>query len=102
MFCPIFFIACSIFMHANIQYIVIEFVLRAGIPSFADAYLRIPFQRNGKCIESLFLLAISKIKPLRTLFGFQVSRFVPRPLHEWWPRLKLLDTFIQLGDVPIF
>eukprot|EP00795_Rhopilema_esculentum_P011347 gene11347-21538_t len=39
-------VACSVFLHANIQYIVVEFVLRAGIPSFADAYLRVPFDTN--------------------------------------------------------
>jgi len=36
----------SVFMHANAQYIVIEFMLRAGIPSFADSYMHVPFQQN--------------------------------------------------------
>lgn len=37
---------CSLFVHAHLQYIILEFVFRAGIPSFADAYLRVPLQRN--------------------------------------------------------
>ncbi len=41
------FKGCSVLIHAKLQYIIIEFILRCGIPSFADAYLRVPFQRNG-------------------------------------------------------
>eukprot|EP00794_Sanderia_malayensis_P018304 gene18304-20127_t len=80
-------LTCSVFLHANLPYIVLEFILRAGIPSFADSYLRVPFQRDDFILCGTWVILIISGAITQSLLT-RGEKFPP--LHN--PRKPLCQT----------